>query len=616
MDQRWAASRHMTVSGLLGIGTSSAPVLRPAMELLWSEADELAKRFVVITLFFVLGASVVAALAPLLLKSAIDRLETTGSHTAYVAALFLIAAYALSHWLSRSLGNFRDMFCGRADQRVRRQLSRKLFQHVMSLPLRSHFDRKTGAISQTLTNGLIGYRMVLLHLMLTVLPIAVELGTMAAILLLLDHTAFLGIICLSVLLYTLAFWIGVTRIGTPARAASSASVDANAVLTDSILNYETVKCFGAEAQLYRRFDDALIKTEDQWKQLYRCKMDNGLIVAVIFALSLGLSAYVAARGVQKGTMSIGEFVLVNAYVLQINQPLEMIGFAFRDIAQSMAFIEKMCDLLGQRREVDIIDRRSSLPTGPPDLVFERVSYSYHADRCVLKDVGFVVPSGKTVAVVGVSGSGKSSLVRLLVRLVEPNEGRIYLNGVPLSKIPLSALRNAVAVVPQDIALFNDSIAYNIGFGKQDSTEAEIVTAAKVAHIHDFIIGLPDGYQTQVGERGLKLSGGEKQRVAIARAAIKKPSIFVFDEATSSLDSKTERAILHDLKRITNKTTTLIIAHRLSTVVHAAQIVVLEQGSVIERGTHAELLRRGSAYSVMWRAQHLKEGILQDHASIA
>jgi ATP-binding cassette subfamily B protein len=602
--------------GLLGRRTSSAPVLRPAIKLLWSEADELAKRFVIITLFLVLSSSVVAGLAPLLLKSTVDRLEQTGTHTAYVASFFLIAAYAFSLWLSRSLGHFRDMFYGRADQRVRRRLSQKLFQHVMSLPLRFHFDRQTGAISQTLINGLIGYRMVLLHLMRTVLPVAVELGTMAAIFLVIDHPVFLLIISVSVLFYTLAFWAGVTRIRRPARAASSASIDVNAVLTDSLLNYETVKCFGAETQVYGRFDYTLVKTEEQWDKLYRRKMENSLMVAAIFAMSLCLSAYVAAREVQQGTMSVGEFVLVNASMLQIAQPLEMIGFAFRDIVEGIASIEKMSDLLGQRRELDIIDRGSFLIADPPDLAFECVSYSYHPDRYVLKDVRFVVPSGKTVAIVGVSGSGKSSLVRLLVRLVEPNKGRICLNGVPLSDIPISALRNAVAVVPQDIALFNDSIAYNIGFGKQDSTEAEIVMAAKAAHIHDFISGLPEGYQTEVGERGLKLSGGEKQRIAIARAVIKKPKIFVFDEATSSLDSKTERAILHDLIRIARRTTTLIIAHRLSTVVHAAQIVVLDQGSVIERGTHAELLRRSGAYSAMWRVQHPEDRVLQDDASTA
>jgi ATP-binding cassette subfamily B protein len=546
---------------------------------------------------------VAAGLAPLLIKIVVDGLELTQMHATYGVPFYLIAAYAFTHWLGRSLRELRGMCHGRADQRVQRHLSHKLFQHLMSLPLRFHLDRKTGALSQTLTNGLVGYRMVLHHLIITVLPVVVELATMGAVLLFLDHTVFVVIIGVSVLFYTFAFWSGITRIGGPARAASNAHIDANAILTDSILNYETVKYFGAEAQVQGRFVEALAKTEGQWAELFRHKMENGLVVGAIFAMSLGISVYIAAREVQQGTMSIGEFVLVHAYILQITQPLETIGFAFRDIAQGMAFIEKMAELFGQRREVDVIERQPPLPAGPPDLVFEQVSYSYHPDRRVLKHVNFTVPSGKTVAIVGASGSGKSSLIRLLVRLVEPTGGKICLDGVPLSSIPMSALRAAIAVVPQDIALFNESIAYNIGFGRQDSTDADIVRAAKIAHVHEFIVGLPDGYETKVGERGLKLSGGEKQRIAIARAAIKKPKIFVFDEATSSLDSKTEQAILRDVINIAKTTTTLIIAHRLSTVVHADEVVVLDQGTVIERGIHAALLQRDGAYAMMWRAQH-------------
>ncbi|MEO1020327.1 MAG: ATP-binding cassette domain-containing protein, partial [Pseudomonadota bacterium] len=304
---------------------------------------------------------------------------------------------------------------------------------------------------------------------------------------------------------------------------------------------------------------------------------------------------------------------VNAYILQITQPLEMIGFAFRDIAEGMGFIEKMTNLFDQKRETEYNEGRTPQITGAPSLTFERVSYHYHPDRLVLKNVNFAMQSGKTTAIVGASGSGKSSLIRLLCRMLEPSEGRIRLDGVPLSNIRMSTLREAIAVVPQDIALFNDSIAYNIGFGRQHSTYADVVEAAKVAHIHEFIVGLPDGYDTQVGERGLKLSGGEKQRIAIARAAIKKPKIFVFDEATSSLDSETEQAILRDLIRVTETTTTLIIAHRLSTVVHADEIVMLNRGTVIEQGTHSELLLQNGAYAEMWRAQHTKNPLRNELA---
>lgn len=593
----------MTLCGLLRIRNSASPAFQPVLELLLCAVDRLAKRLLVLTLLLVLASSVLTGVAPLLLKSVIDGLEPDDGGTFQLILIYLIAAYIFVHWLSKSLGELRGMSYGWADQRVQRRLSDVLFRHVMSLPLHFHLDRKTGALNQTLTNGLVGYRMVLHHIMLTVLPVVIELGTMGAVLVLLDQAVFLVIIGISVLLYTLAFWVGVKRIGSPSRAASNANIEANAVLTDSILNYETVKCFDAEAQIYGRFDEALIRSESEWKQLYERKLESGLIVAAIFALTLGVSLYVAALEVQVGRMSVGEFVLVNAYIFQIMRPVEMIGFAFRDIAQGLAFVEKMSELYSQSREIDVVGSRTILPAGSPKLVFDQVSYSYHSDHQVLKDVSFTVPPDETVAVVGRSGSGKSSLTRLLVRLIEPNKGQIFLSGVPLSDIPRSALRNAIAMVPQDIALFNDSIAYNIGFGRQDSTEADIVRAAKVAHVHEFIVGLPDGYKTKVGERGLRLSGGQKQRIAIARAAIKKPKIFVFDEATSSLDSKTERAILHNLVKTAETATTLVIAHRLSTIIHANKIIVLDNGQVVECGTHSELLSLGNKYATMWEAQH-------------
>ncbi len=484
----------------------------------------------------------------------------------------------------------------------------------MSLPLRFHLDRKTGALGQTLTNGLMGYRIILQHIILTVLPVVVELGTITVVLIALEHSIFLAIIGISVLFYTLTFWVGAMRIKTPAKAVSDAHIDAYAVLTDSILNYETVKYFGAESRVHGRFVKALVETEDHWTEFFKRKMQNGLVVACVFALSLGTSMYVAAREVQEGTMSIGAFVLINMYILRIIQPVETIGFAFRDIAQGMAFIEKMAELFGQKREMDLVSHSASLPTGAPNLAFQQVSYSYHSDRPVLQDINFVIPSGKTIAIVGASGSGKSSLIRLLMRMIEPTTGLICLNGVPLHSIPMSSLRNSIAVVPQDIALFNDSIAYNIGFGKQDSTEADIIEAAKVAHIHELITELPDGYDTMVGERGLKLSGGEKQRIAIARAAIKRPAIFIFDEATSSLDSRTEQAILHDLISVSKSTTTLIVAHRLSTIVHADEIVVLDKGRIVECGDHNELLQRDGVYTAMWRAQHTERSQFEETSS--
>ena len=581
----------------------SSAILRSSIGHMWSVADPLAKRLMAGTLLLLLGSSVVAAIAPLILKALVDALDVDSTPTIDIGPAFLVAAYALALWLSKSLGEVRTMFLGRADRRVQRQLSNKFFQHVMSLPLRFHLNRKTGAISQTLTNGLLGYRIVLHHLVNSVLPMAIEFATMGAILILLGHPVFLVIIGTSIAFYSVAYWIGALRVSVPARDASTAHIHAGAVFTDSILNFETVKYFNGESQVHRRFIDALRKTERRWAALLVRKMENGLAIATIFAISLGVSVYVAASSVQNGDMSLGEFVLVNAYVIQLARPLEMLGFAFRDIVQGVAFIEKTAELLAEKREVrfEEDDVSESVPYG--ELVFDNISFAYETNRCVLKDVHFVVPPGKTLAIVGTSGSGKSSLIRLLLRLVEPTKGQISIGGVPLSNISISTLRNAVAVVPQDTALFNDTIAFNIAFGKQGSTHEEIVAAARVADIHGFIGKLPDGYDTQVGERGIKLSGGEKQRLAIARAAIRQPEIFVFDEATSSLDSRTEREILKNIVKVSEETTAVVIAHRLSTVIHADEIVVLEQGKVVERGTHRVLLLQRGPYAALWRAQH-------------
>lgn len=573
--------------------------------LLWDDADSFVRRLLIISLLLMLVSSVAAGVGPLVLKLLIDGLERSSPLGGYNLPLYLVTAYVLAHWLGRALTELRGALHGRTHQRVQRQLSESLFHHIISLPLSFHLGRKTGGLSQTLTNGLLGCRMVLHHLMLTALPIVTELITMGTVLILLDHAVFLAIICISTFFYTLAFWAGIKRIGKPARAVSTAHIDANAILTDSIMNYETIKYCCGEPRVRSRFVGALTETEDQWTTLFSRKMANGLAVATIFALTLGASVYLAAQKVQQGSMSIGEFALVNAYVFQITRPVEMIGIALRDMCEGMVFVEKMVELFGEKREVDNPKSDAKLAVGAPELSFEKVSLLYNRDSSGLKNISFVVPATKTTAVVGATGSGKSSLVRLLLRLIEPSEGQICLNGVPLNSIPLSTLRNSIAVVPQDIVLFNESIGYNIGFGKAGSTREDIISAAKVAHIHDFIEGLPMGYDAEVGERGLKLSGGERQRIGIARAAIKRPDILVLDEATCSLDAETERAILTDLARIMNFSTNLVIAHRLSTVQHADEILVLSRGIIVERGTHNELLQQGGAYEELWHAQHEK-----------
>lgn len=574
-----------------------------AFRLLMQEISGRLRLVFALALLIVLISSALAALSPVILKFVVDSLtEPDAANVIFLTVGLLVLAYAGSHWLSRLLGELRTLMIGRADQRLHRNLSLRLFKHVMALPLWFHLERKTGALSQTLANGLLGYRLVVQHLVSTVLPVIVEIAMMSVVLIVLGYPVFLGIIGVTLACYAIAFMIGASIITNPARAVSAAHIDANALLTDSIINYETIKSFSAEPLMHRRMDDAFAETESRWAQFFLRKAKNGALVGTIFAVSLGVSVYVAVLEVQRGGMSIGDFVLIHAYMLRIFRPVEMLGFAFRDIAQGVAFIEKMIEVLREQPEQASSERARALPSGPGELVFDCVSFSYNNERRVLENVSFRVPSGKTVALVGPSGSGKSSLIRLLVRFWEPDSGGILIDGTPISEVSGSSLRAAIAVVPQDTVLFNDTIAYNIRMGSADSTDAEVESAARLAHIHDFIAARPEGYNTMVGERGLKLSGGEKQRIAIARAALRRPRIFVFDEATSSLDSKTEQQILRNIDEVSKETTTIVIAHRLSTVVSADEILVLEHGRIVERGSHQELILVGGVYEKMWKAQ--------------
>lgn len=574
-----------------------------AFRLLWQEIDGHLKVLTTLALLLVLMSSALAALSPVLLKLIVDRLSTpVPLNGIYLVVGSLVAAYAGSQWLARSLGEVRSMVVGRADQRLHRRLGSRLFKHLMALPLRFHLDRKTGALSQTLTNGLLGYRFVVQHFVLTVLPVILELSIMSTVLLVLGEPIFLGIIGATIGCYMIVFSVGAVRLTKTARAVSTAHIDANALLTDSLINYETIKSFCAERHMHQRMEDAFAQTEARWARFFSHKALNGVIVGSIFTLALGASLYIAAGAVHEGRISLGDFVLVNAYMIQMFRPMEMLGFAFRDIAQGMAFIEKMSDVFREEPEKAALTGGKPLPSGPGELIFDHVSFSYSQERPILHDVCFKVPAGKTVALVGASGSGKSSLIRLLVRFWEPDSGRILIDGLAISEASTPSLRAAIAVVPQDTVLFNETIGYNIAVGNPDSSVEDVREAARLAHIHGFVVARPDGYETRVGERGLKLSGGEKQRIAIARAALKKPRIFVFDEATSSLDSKTERQILRNLSEVSQGTTTLVIAHRLSTIVEADEILVLEHGRIAERGTHRELLGYPGVYSAMWRAQ--------------
>jgi ABC-type transport system involved in Fe-S cluster assembly fused permease/ATPase subunit len=580
------------------VGVGSLPEL---LRLIWSDATGFVKVRLAAVLSLVITASILTALGPIALKLVVDGFtgQTRGPP---VSPLLLIGLYVLSQWLARSIGELRGLVHARAERRLFRSVSERLFAHLMQLPLRFHLKRQTGAINQTLENGLQGYQMILNHLVFTFLPVTAELGTIVVVLMRLAHPVFLGLFCGALVCYAAAFARAAKAVSRAAKTASAAHVAANAAMTDSILNYETVKYFTAESLVQEKVSQALARTEVEWVDFFRRYAVNGLLVATIFATFLAATVLYAAHEVQGGRMTVGDFVLVNSYMLQLVKPVEMLGYAMQGLSQGIAMLDKMLTLFRESPEAPPrADDHRMLP-GAGELEFEAVSLSYTPDRSVLERVSFKVPAAKTLGIVGASGSGKSTVVRLLVRLLEPDAGRILLDGVPIASMSLRTLRQAIAVVPQEPLLFDDTIAYNIGFGKRGATQAEIEQAAKLAHLHDFILDLPEQYNTRVGERGVQLSGGEKQRLSIARAVLKQPRIYVFDEATSSLDTLSERGIIKNLQDLARSSTTLVIAHRLSTVVHADEIAVLDCGTIVESGTHAALLGRGGRYAALWTAQ--------------
>ena len=576
--------------------------LREALKLLWSESDTYIKRRVGGAFALVISYSMITALAPIAFAYLVDTFGKAAQPQNYWLPAMLLGAYVLSEFLVRALSAVRDLLHGRGEQRLYRYLSRRLFSHIVHLPLKFHLERKTGAMGETLTQGLNGYQMLVQHLIYTILPSIVEFATIVVVLFAFGHPLYLVIYAAAAVSYAFAFARGAAAVTEPARVASAAHVEAHAVLTDSLLNYEAVKYFDAENAVYDKYDTALASTESAWGQFFRRRTSNTLLVGLIFAISLAAALGFAGSEVVRGTMTIGEFVLINSYMLRITVPLEMLGYAVRDVSQGLAFLQKMLELFREQPELDVAAGTSRQGVARGELVFDHVSFSYRSDRSVLRDVSFSVPAGRTVAIVGMSGSGKSSLIRLLFRLCEPDRGQIRLDGVSISEMPLSELRRSIAVVPQDMVLFNDTIGNNIAFGRWGSSRESVERAAHLAHLQGFIASLPEGYDTMVGERGLKLSGGERQRIAIARAAVKQPRIFVFDEATSSLDTRTEREILRNLMEVSQGCTTLAIAHRLSTIVNADEIVVLESGTIVERGTHNALLQANGAYAALWRVQ--------------
>lgn len=582
--------------------------VRAAFALIWLNTNRFVKVRVFIAIALLVLAAVFTALGPVALKHIVDAIAGGGQNT-HVSITPLVIFYVLAQWLARGVGELRALVYAYAERRMFRTLSERLFSHVMRLPLRFHLSRQTGAIGQTLQNGLQGYELLLHHLVFTFLPVVAELATIVIVLARLDQPIFFVFYAGAAVCYAIVFSVTVSKVMRTSNAASQMSIGASATMTDSILNYETVKYFTAEPIVEEKVSRALVKTEREWVNFYRIYSAGGLAVATTYAAFLALTILYAVKQVQAGAMTIGVFVLVNTYMLQIIRPIEMLGYAIQGFSQGVALLDSMLKLLQEKPEREGAGTGAATG-GPGSLEFDCVAVSYRSDRSILSGVTFRIPAGRTLGIVGTSGAGKSTIVRLLTRLLEVDSGCILLDGVSIADMPLSAVRGAIAVVPQDTVLFNDTIGYNIAFGKHGSTQEEIEDAARVAHLHDFVMSLPDGYETQVGERGVKLSGGEKQRLSIARAALKHPRIYVFDEATSSLDSRTERQILRNLREISSRHTTVVIAHRLSTVVHADEIVVLDHGVIAERGTHSSLLEQHGRYAELWCAQQCAAGHLE------
>lgn len=574
--------------------------LREVFSLVWTDASRVVRVRLSIVLLLVTTTSVLTAMGPVAVKLAVDEFsgQTKGSSTSLTV---IIVLYVLSQWLARTLCEVRVLVHARAERRMFRSLSERLFSHLMRLPLRFHLNRQSGAVIQSLENGLQGYQMILHHLVFTLLPVVVELVTIVAVLSHVARPAFLFLFACALIFYGAAFAYAATAVSGSAERAAAARVNANAAMVDGLLNYETVKYFTAESVLQEKVHRMLLRTEVSWVTFYRRYTLNGLGVAAIFGGFLAATMLYATHEVQASRMTLGEFVLINSYMLEVVRPIEMLGYALQTISQGSAMLKKLLALFREAPEQYLTVDRGQVQ-GPGTLEFENVVLSYLPDRPVLKCVNFKVTAGHTLGIVGASGSGKSTIVRLVARLLEPTSGRILIDGGPISGVRLEQLREYISVVPQDTALLDGTIAYNIALGRPTSTREEVEWAASMAQLHDLVMTLPDRYDTKVGERGAKLSVGERQRVGIARAILRRARIYVFDEATSALDGHTEQEVLRSIRGVSRAHTTLVIAHRLSTVVHADEIIVLEKGAIIEQGTHSSLLRNRRVYARLWEAQ--------------
>ena len=568
---------------------------------LWPKNAREMRIRVVVALIFLIAAKAITVAVPVIYKVVVDEITNTGD-AIVIVPIFLLVAYGGARVLAQTFGELRDAVFAKVAQRAIREAGLRTFRHLHKLAMRFHLDRQTGGLSRAVERGTKGIDFLLNFMLFNIIPTLLEILLVCAVMWGLFNIWFALITFVTVGSY-IAWTICVTEWRIKfRRQMNKMDSEASTKAIDSLLNYETVKYFGNEEHEARRFDSALKSYEGA---AVRSKVTlSYLNIGQGFVISAGLTVVMimAGFGVKSGAMTIGDFVLVNSYLIQLFLPLNFLGFVYREIKQSLTDMEDMFKLLDVQQEVADAGNARPLTLTGGQLEFDNVCFDYNPERKILKNVSFKVPPGKTVAIVGPSGAGKSTISRLIYRFYDTTQGRILIDGQDIKNLQQDSLRAAIGIVPQDTVLFNDTVFYNISYGRPDATPTEIENAARLARIHDFVVELPDGYNTRVGERGLKLSGGEKQRVAIARTILKSPEILIFDEATSALDTHTEKEIQASLADVSSNRTTVMIAHRLSTVINADEILVLEKGEVVERGNHSELLASGNVYAHMWQRQ--------------